>query len=74
MAAARSSTGHPGRHQQMIEILAKENDSSIDHVRELFEAAHSQLESEAKIKTYVSVIAVRLVRNVLLAERDAQDH
>jgi hypothetical protein len=65
----RNSAGDPARHQQVIETLAKESDAPVEHVRELFETEHSRLESEARVKTFVSVIAIRLVRNVLHAER-----
>jgi Protein of unknown function (DUF3562) len=69
MAVLRNSAGDPARLQQVIEALAKENRASVDHVRELFETEHARLNSEARVKTFVSVIATRLVRNVLIAER-----
>jgi hypothetical protein len=69
MAFLRNSAGDPARHQQVIEALAKENSATVDHVRELFESEHKRLESEARVKTFVSVIATRLVREVLIAER-----
>jgi hypothetical protein len=69
MAVLRNSAGNPARHQQVIEALAKENRASVDHVRELFENEHARLESQARVKTFVAVIATRLVRKVLIAER-----
>lgn len=69
MAVLRNNAGDPARNQQVIEALAKENSASVDHVRELFEIEHRRLSSEARVKTFVSVIATRLVRNVLIAER-----
>jgi hypothetical protein len=69
MAVLRNNAGDPARNQQVIEALAKENQASVDHVRELFETEHRRLESEARVKTFVSVIATRLVRRVLIAER-----
>lgn len=71
MTVLRNSAGDPARNQQVIETLAKENQTSVDHVRELFENEHARLHAEARVKTYVSVIATRLVRNVLHAERDS---
>jgi hypothetical protein len=71
MAVLRNNAGDPARNQQVIEALAKENQASVDHVRELFESEHRRLESEARVKTFVSVIATRLVRNVLIAERSS---
>jgi hypothetical protein len=55
--------------QKVIEALAKENNTSVDRVRELFEAEHAKLAADARVKTYISVIATRLVRNAL-----ANDH
>jgi Protein of unknown function (DUF3562) len=69
MTVLRNSAGDPARHEQVIETLAKENDAPLDHVRELFEAEHAKLQAEARVKTFVSVIATRLVRNTLHAER-----
>jgi hypothetical protein len=71
MAVFRNNAGDPTRHQQVIETLAKENSASVDHVRELFESEHARLNSEARVKTFVSVIATRLVRRVLMAERSS---
>lgn len=69
MAELRNGSGDPARIQHIIETLARENDAPVDHVRELFEAEHANLISEARVQTYVSVIATRLVRNALIAER-----
>jgi hypothetical protein len=71
MAVLRNNAGDPARNQQVIEALAKESHASVDHVRELFENEHRRLESEARVKTFVSVIATRLVRRVL--RREAAD-
>jgi hypothetical protein len=71
MTVLRNSAGDPARHHQVIEALAKENSTSVDHVRELFESEHARLHAEARVKTFVAVIATRLVRNVLHAERSA---
>jgi len=68
MAVLRNSAGNPARHQQVIEALARENSASVDHVRELFESEHARLESQARVKTFVAVIATRLVRRVLRRE------
>ena len=62
MAVLRNSAGDPARNQQVIETLAKENSASVEHVRELFESEHRRLETQARVKTFVSVIATRLVR------------
>lgn len=71
MAVLRNSAGDPARNQQVIENLAKENSASVEHVRELFESEHRRLENQARVKTFVAVIATRLVREVLIAERSS---
>jgi hypothetical protein len=52
-------------HEQAIEALAKESLVAIEQVRELYEAEHARLLEQARIKTYVPVIAARLVRTAL---------
>jgi Protein of unknown function (DUF3562) len=67
----RNQPGDPSRHTQVIETLARENSAPVEHVRELFETEHARLHADARVKTFVSVIATRLVRNVLHAERNS---
>jgi hypothetical protein len=69
MTVLRNSAGDPAKQQQAIEALAKESETSVEHVRELYEMEHARLVSQARVKTFVSVIATRLVRNTLHAER-----
>ena len=69
MTVLRNSAGDPAKQQQAIEALAREADSPVEHVRELYEIEHARLTSQARVKTFVSVIATRLVRNVLHSER-----
>ena len=68
MAAIRSDS-QTSKHDQIIEALAQESRAPLEHVRALFEGEHSRLQSDARVKTYVSVIATRLVRRTLNAER-----
>jgi hypothetical protein len=58
--------------QKVIEALAKESNTSVDRVRELFEAEHAKLTAEARVKTYISVIATRLVRNALANDQKSK--
>jgi hypothetical protein len=74
MTVLRNTVGDPAKQQQAIEALAKENDAPVEHVRELYEIEHARLTSQARVKTFVSVIACRLVRNVLHAERTSSQH
>jgi hypothetical protein len=69
MTVLRNSAGDPAKQQQDIEALARQSDAPIEHVRQLYEIEHARLNSQARVKTFVSVIATRLVRNTLHAER-----
>jgi hypothetical protein len=76
MIAAGIATGDARRqqqvHDQTIELLVKETHVDIERVRALYEAEHARLAAEAKIKTYVPVIAARLVRTALYSRAHAQ--
>ena len=65
MAAAPSIA----KHDQLIESLAAEANAPLEHVREIFEHQHARLHSDARVKTFVTVITARLVRATLHAER-----
>ena len=65
MATAIAPTVSTTKHEQIIEALAKEMDVSIDRVRAIYETECSRLDADARVKTYVAVIASRLVRNAL---------
>ena len=71
MASSASSPIGSSKHQQLIESLAAENSAPIEHVRALFEEEHARLQADARVKTFVAVIATRLVRNTLYAERNS---
>jgi Protein of unknown function (DUF3562) len=65
MAAAPSIA----KHQQLIESLAAEANAPLEHVRQIFEHEHARLHSDERVKTFVTVIAARLVRETSHAER-----
>lgn len=65
MATAIEPTLSSSKHDQIIEALAQEMAVSIDRVRAIYESECSRLDADARVKTYVSVIATRLVRNAL---------
>jgi hypothetical protein len=69
MTVLRNTADDAARHEELIETLARESDQPVEYVRELFEAEHKRLISAARVKTFVSVIATRLVKNTLSAER-----
>lgn len=65
MATAIEPTVSATKHEHIIEALAREMDVSIERVRAIYESECSRLDADARVKTYVSVIASRLVRNAL---------
>ena len=76
VAAVSHQTAPPaGKHDKIdrtqkndelaIEALAKETSVSVDKVRELYMTEHARLTAHARIKTFVSVFAARLVRSAL---------
>ncbi len=52
-----------------IELLARETDTPVDTVQELYRAEHDKLERSARIKTFVSVLVRRRVKALLQVER-----
>ncbi len=62
MAISMNRAGDPSRNDHLIEALAKEQNAPLDRVREMFEEERARLDADARIKTFVSVIATRLVR------------
>ena len=52
-----------------IETLARETDTPVDTVQEIYRAEHDRLERSARIKTFISVLAHRRVKALLQVER-----
>jgi Protein of unknown function (DUF3562) len=52
-----------------IEVLARETDTPLDTVREIYRLECDKLERSARIKTYISVLAHRRVKALLQVER-----
>jgi Protein of unknown function (DUF3562) len=53
------------RHGSVIDDLARETGAETSHVRELYEYELAQLEVNAKVRGYLSVLACRNVRMAL---------
>jgi uncharacterized protein (DUF2126 family) len=68
MATSIEPTVSAAKHEQIIEALAKEIGAPIERVRAAYESECSRLQADARVQTYVSVIATRLVRNALQAK------
>jgi hypothetical protein len=65
MATAIQPSVSAAKYDQIIETLAKETAVPVERVREIYESECSRLDADARVKTYVSVIATRLARNAL---------
>jgi hypothetical protein len=69
MASSIEPTVSAAKHDRIIEAIAREMDVSIERVRAIYESECSRLDADARVKTYVSVIATRLVKNALQAKQ-----
>ena len=58
-----------GAREPEIELLARETDTPVDMVREIYRVEREKLEHSARIKIYVSVLAHRRVKALLQVER-----
>jgi hypothetical protein len=52
-----------------IESLARETDTPLDKVREIYRVERDKLERSSRIKTFISVLAHRRVKALLQVER-----
>jgi len=52
-----------------IELLARETDTPVDTVQEIYRAEHDKLERSARIKTFIPVLVHRRVKALLQVER-----
>ena len=59
----------PAGREADIESLARETDTPIGKVEEIYSAEHSKLEQSARIKTFVPVLVHRRVKAILQVQR-----
>jgi hypothetical protein len=52
-------------HDHSIELIAKSTHVEVDRIRELYDAEIARLSADARIKTFVAVLATRFVRENL---------
>jgi Protein of unknown function (DUF3562) len=57
-----------GPREPEFETLARETDTPLDLVREIYRVERDKLERSARIKTYIPVLAHRRVRALLQVE------
>ena len=48
--------------ESVIESLARETDTPLDTVREIYRVEHDELERSSRVKTFISVLAHRRVK------------
>ena len=53
-------------HQRAIESLAEESQAPVNEVAQLYRDAHAELESGARIRSFIGIFALRKVRKALL--------
>ncbi len=57
------------REDPDVELLARETDTPVEAVRELYRIERERLEHSARIKTFIPVLARRRVKERLLVHR-----
>ena len=62
MYADRSKESH---HQRSLERMAREAQVPVSEVARLYEHAHAELQTGARIKAFLGILALRKVRKVL---------
>jgi hypothetical protein len=58
-----------GTREPEFEMLARETNTPLDMVREIYRVERDKLERSARIKTYIPVLAHRRVKALLRVER-----
>ena len=51
--------------ESAIELLARETDTPLDTVQELYRVEHDELERSSRVKAFISVVAHRRVKTRL---------
>ena len=65
MVVKASDSRSTGRQNATIEALAKETDMPVAIVKEIYVTQHTQLEKDARVKTYLPVLTSSRVRHIL---------
>jgi hypothetical protein len=55
-----------------VESLARETDTPVDTVQEIYEAEQAKLDRVAKIKTFIPVLTHRRVKELLRSRRSPE--
>jgi hypothetical protein len=65
MRSDKVASHAPGNQSATIEALARETDMPIAIVREIYVTEHSQLEKDARVKTYLPILTSSRVKHIL---------
>jgi hypothetical protein len=65
MALKISDSSAPGNQHATIEAIARETDMPVAIVKEIYITQHTQLEKEARVKTYLPVLTSSRVKHIL---------
>lgn len=63
------NTSSTSAREPEFEILARETETPLDTVREIYQVEREKLERSARVKTYIPVLAHRRVKALLKMER-----
>ncbi len=69
MDESAASSNVESKEDPDVERLARETDTPVDAVRELYRIEREKLEHSARIKTFIPVLARRRVKELLLVNR-----
>lgn len=65
MVIKTSDSQSVGHQNATIEALARETDMPVSIVKEIYVTQHSQLEKDARVKTYLPVLTRLRVKHIL---------
>jgi hypothetical protein len=65
MQAGNRESSASAQHASVVEALARETGAEPSHVQQLYEHELAQLEANAKVRGFLSVLACRHVRMAL---------
>jgi len=72
MILKQADSYSPSNQNATIEALARETDMPIAIVKEIYITQHTQLEKDARVKTYLPVLTSSRVKHILNARKSAR--
>jgi hypothetical protein len=71
MSNDATNSREPASPESEIELLARETDTPVEIVHEIYAIEHAKLDQTARIKTYVPVLIHRHVKELLQTRRSS---